>query len=62
MNPENGEITDEDVEADCTITTDMDTFKGMYDKSVSPQAAFMSGKMKISGEMHLAMKLSSIFG
>ena len=28
MNPENGEITSDDVEADCTITTDMDTFKG----------------------------------
>ncbi len=42
MNPENGEITDEDAEAACTITTDMDTFKGMYDKSVSPQAAFMT--------------------
>ena len=62
MNPENGEITDEDAEADCTITTDMETFKGMYDKSVSPQAAFMSGKMKIAGEMGIALKLLSVIG
>ena len=47
MNPENGEITDDDTEAACTITTDMETFKGMYDKSVSPQAAFMTGKLKV---------------
>ena len=62
MNQENGEITDEDAEADCTITTDMDTFKGMYDKSVSPQAAFMSGKMKIAGDMGIALKLQSVIG
>ena len=62
MNPENGEITDEDAEADCTITTDMETFKGMYDKSVSPQAAFMSGKMKIAGDMGIALKLQSVIG
>ncbi len=62
MNPENGEITSDDVEADCTITTDMETFKGMYDKSVSPQAAFMTGKMKIAGDMGIALKLQSVIG
>ena len=62
MNPENGEITDEDPEEACTITTDMDTFKGMYDKSVSPQAAFMTGKMKIAGDMGIALKLQSVIG
>ena len=62
MNPENGEITDEDAAAACTITTDMETFKGMYDKSVSPQAAFMTGKMKIAGDMGIALKLQSVIG
>ena len=60
MNPDNGEITDDDVEADCTITTDMETFKGMYDKSVSPQAAFMTGKLKVEGDMGIALKLQSV--
>ena len=60
MNPENGEITDDDVEAACTITTDMETFKGMYDKSVSPQAAFMTGKLKVEGDMGIALKLQSV--
>jgi Putative sterol carrier protein len=62
MNPERNEFTDEDAEAACTITTDMDTFKGMYDKSVSPQAAFMTGKIKIDGEMGIALKLQSVIG
>ena len=60
MNAENGEITDDDTEAACTITTDMETFKGMYDKSVSPQAAFMTGKLKVEGDMGIALKLQSV--
>ena len=60
MNPDNGEITDDDVEAACTITTDMETFRGMYDKSVSPQAAFMTGKLKVEGDMGIAFKLQSV--
>ena len=60
MNPDNGEITDDDVDAACTITTDMETFKGMYDKSVSPQAAFMTGKLKVEGDMGIALKLQSV--
>ena len=53
-------ITDDDAEAACTITTDMETFKGMYDKSVSPQAAFMTGKLKVEGDMGIALKLQSV--
>ena len=60
MNPDNGEITDDDVEAACTITTDMETFKGMYDKSVSPQAAFMTGKLKVEGDRGIALKLQAV--
>ena len=60
MNPDNGERTDDDAEAACTITTDMETFKGMYDKSVSPQAAFMTGKLKVEGDMGIALKLQSV--
>ena len=62
MSPEGSEVTDEDAEAACTITTDMETFKGMYDKSVSPQAAFMTGKIKIAGDMGIALKLQSVIG
>ena len=60
MNPDNSEITDDDAEAACTITTDMETFKGMYDKSVSPQAAFMTGKLKVEGDMGIALKLQTV--
>ena len=62
MSPESNEVTDEDDDAACTITTDMETFKGMYDKSVSPQAAFMTGKIKIDGDMGIALKLQSVIG
>jgi putative sterol carrier protein len=32
----------------------------MYDKSVSPQAAFMTGKLKVEGDMGIALKLQSV--
>jgi putative sterol carrier protein len=40
----------------------METFKGMYDKSGSPHAAFMTGKIKIAGDMGIALKLQSVIG
>ena len=43
-------------------TAHPETFKGMYDKYVSPQAAFMTGKIKIAGDMGIALKLQSVIG
>ena len=61
MNPETGEVTEDDVEADCTITISNDDFGKILNKEMDSMGAFMSGKMKISGEMTVAMKLSSLF-
>mgnify|MGYP003302003303 CR=1 FL=1 len=61
MNPETGEVTEDDVEADCTITISNDDFEKILNKEMDSMGAFMSGKMKISGEMTVAMKLSSLF-
>jgi putative sterol carrier protein len=49
-----------DEEADCTLTADADTFRGMLDGDVNPTAAFMSGRLKVDGDMGLAMKLGSV--
>jgi len=56
------EVSNDNKEADCTITVSNEDFEKILNKEMSSMNAFMSGKMKISGEMHLAMKLSSIFG
>jgi putative sterol carrier protein len=46
--------------ADCTMTASKDTFRGILDGDINPTMAFMSGKLKIDGDMGLAMKLGTI--
>ena len=54
-------INNQDEEADCTITIDNEDFEKILNKEMDSMGAFMSGKMKIGGEMTVAMKLSSLF-
>jgi len=50
----------DDAEADCTLEADAETFQGMLEGDVDPTTAFMSGKLKVDGDMGLAMKLGSL--
>lgn len=59
---EENEISQEDKEADCTITTKAETLKKLQDGSLNPMMAMMTGKVKIKGDMGLAMKLQSLLG
>ncbi len=53
-------VSQEDEEAACTISTDTDTFMQLKNGSLNPMMAVMSGKVKIKGDMGLAMKLQSL--
>ncbi|MEM9920558.1 MAG: SCP2 sterol-binding domain-containing protein [Bacteroidota bacterium] len=55
-------ITNEDKEADCTISASMDTFMKIQQGKLNPMMAAMTGKVKIKGDMGLAMKLQSLLG
>ncbi len=57
---EGNEVTVDNSEADCTISADKETFRGMMDGEVNPTSAFMSGRLKVDGDMSRAMALSSI--
>ncbi|MDC3414562.1 SCP2 sterol-binding domain-containing protein [Aquibacillus sp. 3ASR75-11] len=46
--------------ADCTITMSTDDFKKMVDGNLNGTKAFMSGRLKIKGNMALALKLQDI--
>lgn len=54
-------VTNEDKEADCVITTSVDTLDGIRSGKVNPMMAVMTGKVKIKGDMSLAMKLQQLF-
>lgn len=55
-----GTVSTEDGEADVTISASLDTFRAMFDGDLSPTAAYMTGKIRIDGDMGAAMKLSQI--
>lgn len=54
-------ITNDDLDADVTFILSTENFEGLLDGSLNPQIAFMMGKLKIEGDMGLAMKLANIF-
>jgi putative sterol carrier protein len=47
--------------ADCTITTTEETFQRIIDGELNPTSAYMTGKLKIKGDMGAAMKLQKLF-
>lgn len=49
-----------DEEADVTLSADADTFQAIFSGDINPTSAFMSGKLKIDGDMGAAMKLASV--
>ena len=53
-------VSQDDTEADCTITTTLETLAKLKSGDLNPMMATMSGKIKISGDMGLAMKLQSL--
>lgn len=49
-----------DDDADVTLTASRDTFEGILSGDQNPTAAFMTGKLKVDGDMGLAMKLAGV--
>jgi putative sterol carrier protein len=54
-------VSNEDKDADCTVNVDLADFNDMLSGALNPMMAFMSGKLRIEGDMGVAMKLSSLF-
>jgi putative sterol carrier protein len=48
-------------DADATITTGAETFDRIVAGEQNPTTAYMTGKLKIKGDMGAAMKLQKIF-
>ena len=49
-------------QAKCTVTCASSDFMNIVAGKMNPQMAFMSGKLKIKGDMGLAMKLQKVIG
>ena len=53
-------VSQEDAEADCTIATSAAVLMELQSGDLNPMMAVMGGKVKISGDMGLAMKVQSL--
>lgn len=47
-------------DADCTLTASAETFQDLLAGDLDPTAAFMSGRLRVEGNMGLAMKLGTL--
>jgi putative sterol carrier protein len=61
LSPEKKEVRDgEDASAQCVISMSAADFMAMIKGALNPQMAFMTGKLRVKGDMGLALKLQSI--
>ena len=58
----NGAASTEDRDTDCTLTLSSGNLEKLLAGKLNPMTAVMMGKIKISGDMGVAMKLSKLIG
>jgi putative sterol carrier protein len=54
-------VTEGGNEADTTITVSEDNFAQLISGDLNPTTAYMTGKLKVKGDMSAAMKLQKLF-
>ncbi|HEV7416713.1 SCP2 sterol-binding domain-containing protein [Tianweitania sediminis] len=53
-------VSTQDAPTDCTITVSRENFEELVAGDMSPTAAFMTGKLKVEGDMSAAMAVSQL--
>jgi putative sterol carrier protein len=53
-------VTNDDAPADCTVVIAREDLEAMAKGQLDPMAAMMRGRLKIQGDMSVAMKLQSM--
>jgi putative sterol carrier protein len=54
-------VTEGSADADATITTSEESFEKIIAGELNPTTAYMTGKLKLKGDMGAAMKLQKLF-
>lgn len=56
------QVHNTDSDSDITITVSMENFERIIDKKLNPKLALMTGKMRLKGDIRIAMRLDKVFG
>ena len=54
------QVSKSGAEPDCTMVISIDDFMAMADGSLDGVSAFMTGRLKVQGDMGIAMKLAAV--
>ena len=57
---DNQSVSTEDQDADCTIGVSLEDLQSIIAGELDPTGAFMQGKLKVDGDMSVAMKLGQV--
>jgi putative sterol carrier protein len=53
-------VSNTPIDTECTVAISMDNLQAMLDGALEPVSGFMSGKLKVSGDMGVAMRLQRV--
>ena len=56
------QVTEDDTDADSTVKVSWEDWQALAGGTLNPMTAFMSGKLKVEGDMSVAMQLQSVLG
>ena len=55
-------VDNQDLPADCTVRLSQSDFAAISAGTLNPQMAFMMGKLKIDGDLSVALQLGTLLG
>ncbi|MEI6804615.1 MAG: SCP2 sterol-binding domain-containing protein [Burkholderiales bacterium] len=53
-------VSNDSVDTDCTVGITMDNLQAMLDGELEPATGFMAGKLKVAGDMSVALRLQRV--
>jgi len=53
-------VSNENVDASCTITISLENLSALLTGELNPMNGFMMGKLKVAGDMSVAMRLQTV--
>ena len=54
------QVHNDNLEADCTVTISRANLEALMTRQLDPAMGFMMGKLKVSGDMSVALKLQKV--